>query len=383
MPVWHLGQPLFGAGQGAEPAPTVWNLEHSHLLDCMPEHAIPITFTSPDQTIASARTSDGFVDDTTNWTNLSLQVATLLGDDPTTLAKQIQDSAQWWEELLSAAGGKLELDKCFFCVVVWTFDHEGSPRLRTCTELEDIEVELLSSITGDIERIQQRDCHKHHRTLGVHESPSLDPSFEKDRLRNRIDSLVQAIRPAKLNPHEMWVFCRSVHQKSVGCSAPVADSTEQEWTTLECPVRTTVLNGLGCSRTTEKSVVCSPMSSGGVGLTHGFVEQGIQHILSLQTHLRLQGPAQQLLRTTLLWWQHVSGLSVSILERPDVPLPHLPGPLIHTIRSFLDACGCHTILADSIATTPLREHDISLMDHATLHSHHTSTEIKADRKSVV
>ena len=40
-----------------------------------------------------------------------------------------QQTAQWWEQLLHATGGKLQLTKCFYYPMIWQYDAEGVPLL--------------------------------------------------------------------------------------------------------------------------------------------------------------------------------------------------------------------------------------------------------------
>ena len=66
------------------------------------------------------RSIDGFVDDTTQVANQFPQPA-----DIPKLVSEVQRSAQWWEELLVATGGKLELSKCFFYLLELAGDDKG------------------------------------------------------------------------------------------------------------------------------------------------------------------------------------------------------------------------------------------------------------------
>ena len=42
----------------------------------------------------------------------------------------------------------LELDKCFFCLIMWGFDNEGVPHLCTLSESEAARVDIVSSVAG-------------------------------------------------------------------------------------------------------------------------------------------------------------------------------------------------------------------------------------------
>jgi hypothetical protein len=59
------------------------------------------------------RIMDGFVDDTTIWQNLSNNLDALSHGSIGDIADRLKTAAQWWEQLLHATGGKLELPKCF------------------------------------------------------------------------------------------------------------------------------------------------------------------------------------------------------------------------------------------------------------------------------
>lgn len=83
------------------------------MLKCMKKKANSAYFTDPYFQIVVEKISSGFVDDITHFTNFfaqSLQEDENLQD----LAQMTITAAQWWEELLYATGGKLELQKCFF-----------------------------------------------------------------------------------------------------------------------------------------------------------------------------------------------------------------------------------------------------------------------------
>jgi hypothetical protein len=49
--------------------------------------------------------------------------------------EQMQDTAQLWEQLLYIPGGKLELSKCFYYPIIWSFDSEGAALLKSPNQL--------------------------------------------------------------------------------------------------------------------------------------------------------------------------------------------------------------------------------------------------------
>ena len=100
---------------------------------------------------------DGFVDDMTLWAQLQDNEK-----DPTKLSKKLKKAAQWWENLLHASRGKLEIDKCFFYILHWVHDEEGKPRLARKEELPESThtINPKSSETGQqIRTAQSRTKH--------------------------------------------------------------------------------------------------------------------------------------------------------------------------------------------------------------------------------
>ena len=113
----------------------------------------------------------GFVDDTTIWVNnlhsnlhspLPLQ----------RLMTNTQQTAQWWEKLLHASGGKLELSKCFYYLIVWLFDDDGNPYLAQFEPSPLTAITLNDSSSTTHQQISLKQSTHSHKTLGVFENPS-------------------------------------------------------------------------------------------------------------------------------------------------------------------------------------------------------------------
>lgn len=112
------------------------------------------TFFDPKKEIEVSRTCSGFVDDITHLANSFLKS---LRDDESLneLAKKTSVTAQWWEELLHASGGKLELQKCFYYLIFWEFNNEGEARMVK-KDVRPSEVKIKDSESGGIVHIEQK-----------------------------------------------------------------------------------------------------------------------------------------------------------------------------------------------------------------------------------
>ena len=105
--------PIHGPGQGSRAAPSIWVLVSNIIMESMKIKSSGILFSDPTQQHTFQHIMTGFVDDTTHWVNnfnKSIKGQYTQQD----MYQEIQQTAQWWEQLLSATGGKLELQKCFY-----------------------------------------------------------------------------------------------------------------------------------------------------------------------------------------------------------------------------------------------------------------------------
>jgi hypothetical protein len=111
-----------------------------------------------------------FIDDNTSATN---QFTRWLHAMPSAevVVEGLCYDAQVWERLLFTSGGLLKLRKCLFYVMYWEFDSEGRPSLRPSSELPPL---LLTNGKDLLAKpINQYDCAKAHKYLGLWNSPTL------------------------------------------------------------------------------------------------------------------------------------------------------------------------------------------------------------------
>ncbi len=166
--------PLHGSGQGSGSSAPIWLFISSIIMDCFEDIAYGMEMANMNATIKVKQWIDGFVDDTSIFSNHDDNST----DDPNVLANKLQHDAREWNALLAATGGKLELSKCFFYILHWTFDNEGIPHPMTKTELEAQGVSISIHETGKetATTIKHLDCTSAHRTLGLYKSTNLKSS---------------------------------------------------------------------------------------------------------------------------------------------------------------------------------------------------------------
>jgi hypothetical protein len=123
-------------GQGSCISPALWLIISSILMDCLAQLGNGMTMKEILGDCTLRQWIDGFVDDTSLFTNL----LGLVGDpnDVHLLTKKLRQDMMFWQELLEASGGKLELPKCFYYVFAWRFDAKGNPYPMTIADQRNI-----------------------------------------------------------------------------------------------------------------------------------------------------------------------------------------------------------------------------------------------------
>jgi hypothetical protein len=109
----------------------------------------------------------GFVDDSTGTYN-DFKPQTELPFE--TMMSNMQKDAQAWNNLLWCSGGKLELPKCSYHVLRFSFEPNGTP--NTNLTITDIPLQIKDSETGQFIPIPTKQANDLHKTLGHWKAPN-------------------------------------------------------------------------------------------------------------------------------------------------------------------------------------------------------------------
>ena len=117
--------PIYGTGQGSANGPSLWLFLDSVLYDCYDSKTALAIYCAPDKRNRISLGMAGFVDDSNGQTNQFEQDES----DRTwqLILQAAQKNAQLWTNLLHASGGALELSKCSFHLLRWSFSISGAP----------------------------------------------------------------------------------------------------------------------------------------------------------------------------------------------------------------------------------------------------------------
>jgi hypothetical protein len=322
------------------------------------------TFQDPITLEEIKRIMDGFVDNMSLW-------ATLHKDedrDTKKLVEKLQHASQWWEKLLHASGGKLELEKCFFYILHWKSDPEGKPFLAPKSELPH-RIILKSSETGKDIEIQQRDCAESHKTLGSMENPSRVFHAERDRLAAKNQSFAGKFTQVQASQQDVYTLYDSFYIPSMCYTLPTTQFTMAELHKIQNSATSSILHALGYNKNTPRAVVYGPDPDGGIGMRDFFVEQGTGQSQLIMGHIREGGDGSGWILTTLNWLQLWTGQGYSLLETTDTNLSYLPDNLFSILRIFLNISDLSIEIKNVYRVKKRRTNDIILMEEAIKHYH--------------
>jgi hypothetical protein len=186
--------PIHGTGQGSCASPDIWLLVCSLLMDCLSTMGHGMTLYDVFGKRTLRQLIDGFVDDTSLFTDL---IKTFLDrNDIALLKSRLQHDMIAWKELLEASGGKLELTKCFYYILTWRFDNRGNPIPTTIAEQRENapQISVPDSLTNIATTITQKEITEAHKTLGCYKCIIRNEAAEIEYLKTRSNQLANMIK---------------------------------------------------------------------------------------------------------------------------------------------------------------------------------------------
>jgi hypothetical protein len=229
--------------------------------------------------------------------------------------------SQTWERLFWTSGGLLNLTKCAFYILAWTFDDEGRASYVPKAAIPDLH--LTSGDATGSEKVSQLNFDEHHAYLGNKLSTNMQMKSAETALQKTATAFASRIMCSNLTRHDAWVAYFAVFVPSMIYTLPVLHHLPKRLRKLQSAATRATLMKIGFNRNTAHRVVYGPSRYGGLGFRDLVVEQGIAQIEMLVRHLRANSPQGELMRIIIAWWQLVVGVSFPLLENTATTIPHL------------------------------------------------------------
>jgi hypothetical protein len=319
-------------------------------------------FVCPDAKVSASFGAVGFVDDITEAINdFTNDSAT-----PSLIVDKATKDAQRWNDLLATTGGALEIPKCKFHLASYKFAASGAPVLNPLTDAingrcptMNIQPAFGESESQSLKYLQPSTA---RRTLGCYKCPSGNSKTGLRVIQKNAIKKSQIVLNSHLDARATHTYYFAVLLPSLSYSLPVSHYSSKSLDEVDKKIAAPFLNKLGYSRSTPRAVRYGPIKFGGVNMHQLKDIQGSGQILQLLKHLRFQSPFQKMWLIALHWAQLQSGFHIPLLQDPTVPVPHLEGLYITSLREFLASIN-GSIVTEHSYTIPLqRVQEQAIMD---------------------
>lgn len=359
----HSGAtPIHGVGQGGTASPAFWLLVSSVLFNCYQDRATGMTMTDPTGSMTITQWLEALVDDTSLFTNQ------LDNNDIEKLVRAMEHDAQHWEQYLSASGGALELTKCFYYILSWSFSLTGDAiPLSTAAILQQSPPIHLSEYGKSVQApIASKHPSEAHKTLGVWKTMTGDVSEQVKVLTQRSKNMANIVATSGMKPYQAEVALRMIYTPAMGYCLPAVDIPEKALNRIQNKALESFTPALGYNKGFPRDVLLGPTAYGGDGVPHLFTESKLQQLEIMVMHLRTKSTLGQLILINLNWIQLTLGIALPLFEhKQEVTILNNWYTSLH---KFLLSINCTVFIKD--INTPIleRQHDRYIMEDITCRS---------------
>jgi hypothetical protein len=213
--------PIHGTGQGSCASPALWLMISSFLMDILQRRAHGMQMMDIMNSKPIHQWIDGFVNDTSIFTNNRSP-----HDSVAQLKEKLEFDGNYWAGLLAASGGHLELIKCFYYILTWSWDHNGNPSPQLIVDQDKNTSPLILTTSHGIDQeLHQKDISHSHKTLGVFKSILGDDHDHYVYLLEKNNRLASVIANGQVSRQQAQLAYNTSYISSMTYSLPATTMT--------------------------------------------------------------------------------------------------------------------------------------------------------------
>ena len=351
--------PIYGTGQGSGNSPVLWLLLSATLFDIHTSQANGATLADPSGLTTLRLSITGFVDDTNACVNEWLPQRD--GKLEETLTKAQHDT-QLWNDLLFTSGGKLELSKCSYHVLRFSFTADGTPQVNTSSTPP---LTIIDSVTHNAVQVGPLTSYAPHKTLGHWKAPAGNSTTQLRVIMSKMKTISLRISTSSLSRFGARLAYHAIYVSTLRYVLPQCHISATKLRQAEKKSLPSLYAKCGFSRKTPQALLFAPRAYGGGGFLHWETLQGEGQILHFIKHWRTNTDISTTLRIDLSWCQWQAGTSVSILKHPHSDsLKYLEARWLPSMCLALHRFGATIEVDDDFVPRPERDDDKYIMDIA-------------------
>jgi hypothetical protein len=250
---------------------------------------------------------DGFVDDTSLFINIDF-----ISQCAQTMSTFLEEDGCRWAGLLEASGGKLELMKCFYYILTWSWNEKGEAIPQTINQQAvNKPVQIRSKDYPPIQ-LQQREVGTSHKTMGTHKCLDGDETEHIKTLEKKSTNLGNLVFTGQLNRRQARLAHNMIYIPSMAYSLPAMTLSEEKTLHIQQRASTKFLQVCGLAQSYPRAVVYGPEAFGWMGMKYLYSECSCQKIDSLINQFKTDSSLAHEMRLNLNWLQITAGTSTSL-----------------------------------------------------------------------
>ena len=190
--------------------------------------------------------------------------------------KKLQDATEKWSELISASGGKLELQKCFFYAMIWKFTQEGEAILQTITQQQAIGNHVINITDPDTiikVPVTQKSCNDAHKTLGVYKTTIGDDTRQFEELLTKSKNLALSVSTSKLTRQQGRLSYNMIYIPTITYCLRACTFSQAQLDKIQAPALYKFLPAMGWNRTSSRAIIHGPEELGGFNIPPLYAHQ--------------------------------------------------------------------------------------------------------------
>jgi hypothetical protein len=352
-----LNTPIHGTGQGSCASPALWLMQSSFLMDIVQKFANGMKMIDVDNITELIQYMEGFVDDISQYTNNDYD-----NDDIENLKNKLEADGRLWAGLLSAAGGDLELSKCFYYLLSWGWDKYGNPIPQTIQQQKQLTTTFnIADANQTPKLIQQRDIYECHKTLGAFKSICGDETVHIQALMQKSDEIIAALGTGQLNRRQARIAYNCHYIPAILYSTTAMSIQQKSYHRVTMKALGRFLQLMGVEKNFPRAMVFCSNKYGGLGFRQVFTESCCGKIESLYCHISDLNSLGYNMKFVLNRTQMLCGILTPILECHKI-IVFIKGNWFIALQAFLIGAQAKIKINNIWSPKLLRTNDYTIMD---------------------
>jgi len=356
---------LFRPGQGSTIGPLLWLICFLLIVHSFSKVTPSVKLKSVTGKINFSSKGNSFVDDTGLGCNMaypSTADSSIIQRSPKQIILNLKSLAQQWERLLYSTGGALNLQKCFWFIMHWTWK-DGTPILATEKTLPaTLQLTSGSSVETPV-TIPRIEPTTTYRTLGVHITPTGSNLGAYQFMLDIVADYAQALARVHLSKEEAITSYVQHLLPKLRFQMPALSLTKESCDKLLSVIFKAVLPRMHINRNTARSIIHDPIILGGMAIPHLDTAQGIDKLHLCLGHLRLQDDIGSLIQIDQSYVQLISGSEKFIFNQDYKHFAWIEWGWVTSLWRFVSTTNLSFNFPTMWLPSPTRHGDIFLMDY--------------------